>query len=220
MDDVNDALVDSVPHPQSQSLSCSSATTPTAWRITTCSTRSNCWPRSAIAAWRSRSTTTPCRRTAGHTQPADRAAAAAAGAARHAVGHRDRRPVPAGSAGEARADAAFRRPPAADRLLQVRHRLRRRLGSDCVSLWSGVLRRAAVTCHEQALDRLVEGLARGARLCGAKRRLDRLRAGAGNVGRHDAGVRGIAPPDRRPQPAPDARHRPPAMPRRDCPLPT
>ncbi len=86
---------------------------------------------------------------------------------RDAVGDRDRGPLPAGPATKARADAGHRPIPAgrARRIEFYRYAIdcAAELGSDCVSLWSGTLRPIATADSrraEQAMDRLVEGLAR------------------------------------------------------------
>ena len=65
------------------------------------------------------------------------------------------------------------------------------LGSDCVSLWSGVLRRRPerrpqLDCTAAAMDRLVEGLGEVLDYAAQRRSGDRLRARAGNADRLDA----------------------------------
>ena len=86
------------------------------------------------------------------------------------------------------------------------------LGSDCVSLWSGALGTGSRLSaegtsgeqtsadnhgrprrpHQQAMDRLVDGLREVLDYAATQERPDRFRARAGHVHRHDAGVRGTA----------------------------
>ena len=114
----------------------------------------------------------------------------AARAIRHAIGHRNGRPLPARSAARSTSRRWSRRTPSISRR-RVEFLCRAidaaaGLGSDCVSLWSGVVATTAIAGATASGDGWSSGLADRCSNYAERRGVDdRLRARAGHVHRHD-----------------------------------
>ena len=173
----------------------------------------DCWPKSAIAAWRSRSTTTPCRQVAGNPPAGKSSGCGDCWNGSACVQSSRPAPVPARSR-QSTSRRCFPRPTRRIDFYKYAVDCAAELGSDCVSLWSGALPRADLPpAGDGPAGRRAS---RSARLRRRAEHSHRFRAGAGNVDRLACGLRGIARPDRRPQLASDARRWPSPLPRRDA----